>query len=118
MNSLSLVIPVFEAGPLLGSILGHVAKLKATAAESGFELVETIVVDDGGMPPVDKTAFGAPGDVEFSVLRNDRNRGKGYSVRRGALAAKGAWVLMSDVDESAPLEQFAELAPHSGVAMV
>ena len=51
------------------------------------------------------------------MMRNGRNCGKGYSVRRGALAAKGGWVLMSDVDESAPLTEFAALAPFADRAI-
>ncbi len=52
------------------------------------------------------------------VLRNDLNRGKGFSVRRGALAAKSDWVLMSDVDLSAPLTEFARLAEGADAWMV
>ena len=118
MNALSLVIPSYDAGPLLGRILGHVPNLRAVAAESGFDLVEVVVVDDGGSRPVEAAVAGAAGGVDVRILRNERNRGKGYSVRRGALAAKGDWVLMSDVDESAPLGQFAALAPYAETAIV
>ena len=113
MRSLSLVIPVYGSGSgsMLRRILGHVSMLKDAAAESGFVLVEVIVVDDGSPQPIDAvTECGIPEGVALSVLRNERNRGKGYSVRRGALAAKGRWVLMSDVDESVPLTEFAALA--------
>ena len=117
MKSLSLVIPVYGAGDLLHGILSHVSALRDAAAACGFRLVEAIVVDDGGNPPVDAASFPAVEGVELSVLRNDVNRGKGYSVKRGALAAKGRWVLMSDVDESAPLTEFAVLAPFAEKAM-
>ena len=39
----------------------------------------------------------ADGD-RVRVLRNDRNRGKGYSVRRGMLEARGALRLHCDAD--------------------
>ena len=118
MRQLSLVIPVYGSLDMLRGILSHVPDLRATAAECGFELVETVVVDDGCLRPIDGAEFGSPGDLPLVVIHNRRNRGKGYSVRRGALAAKGGWVLMSDVDESAPLTEFAALAPFADRAVV
>ncbi len=118
MKSLSLVIPAYGAGDLLHEILSHVPALKDVAAGCGFGLVETVVVDDGGDPAVDPDGLPPMDDVPLKVLRNERNMGKGYSVKRGALAAEGDWVLMSDVDESAPLSEFAALAPFSDRAIV
>jgi len=116
MKSLSLVIPAYGAGDLLGRILSHVHRLSAAATHCGFELIETIVVDDGSQPPIEEVASNSIPPVR--LLRNAENRGKGYSVRRGALEAKGDWVLMSDVDESVPLAEFAELAPLADRAIV
>jgi len=115
MKSLSLVIPAYGAGDLLGKILAHVSGLAEAAARGGFELVETIVVDDGSEPPIGEIS---PLGPSCRLLRNVRNSGKGFSVRRGALAAKGDWVLMSDVDESVPLAEFGKLAPFSDRAIV
>ena len=116
MKSLSLVIPVYGARDLLGRILAHVPELSAAATRCGFELIETIVVDDGSQPPIEDTASDSVPPIRW--LRNAENRGKGYSVRRGALEAKGGWVLMSDVDESVPLSEFAVLAPLADRAIV
>ncbi len=43
------------------------------------------------------------------LLRNPGNRGKGYSVRNGMLEARGEWVLFSDADLSAPIEELDKL---------
>jgi dolichyl-phosphate beta-glucosyltransferase len=43
------------------------------------------------------------------VLRNEENRGKGYSVRRGVLSATGRWVLLTDADLSTPIAEHAKL---------
>lgn len=120
MKSLSLVVPVYEANGLLKRILAHVPLLAETAAGCGFRLCEVIVVDDGSVTPVNQEdcRVEALEGVSVEILRNGRNRGKGFSVRRGALAAKGDWVLMSDVDESASLTEFSRLAPLSGNAVV
>jgi dolichyl-phosphate beta-glucosyltransferase len=120
MKSLSLVIPVYNAEGLLRRILAHVPLLVDCAEKSGFALLEVIVVDDGGIVPVDLESCGVQSlnGVPVILLRNARNRGKGFSVRKGALAAKGEWVLMSDVDESAPLTEFSVLAPFCENAIV
>ena len=44
------------------------------------------------------------------MLVNKENRGKGYSVRKGVLEARGRWVLMSDADLSTPIAEHARLA--------
>ena len=64
--------------------------------------VETIVVDDGS---TDNTVEVASRHAGIRVLRNERNRGKGFSVRRGVLEARGELVLFTDADLSAPIEE-------------
>ncbi|RJO62772.1 MAG: glycosyltransferase family 2 protein [Dehalococcoidia bacterium] len=66
---------------------------------------EIIVVDDGS---TDKT-FELATKYGATVLRNSVNYGKGYSVRRGALAAKGDVVLFTDADMATPIKDAAML---------
>ena len=47
----------------------------------------------------------------LQVLRNDRNRGKGFSVRHGILEASGPLILMMDADQSSPMEELDKLLP-------
>ena len=112
VKSLSLVVPVYNAPDLARVVVERLPELRKAAEASGFELAETIFVDDGSSPPLDIAP--EPGVV---ILHNETNRGKGYSVRRGALAAKGGWVLMSDVDLSAPLSEFSKLAARADAWM-
>ena len=118
MKTLSLVVPVLGSQDLLARLLGHLGSLAAAAEGRGWHLEEAVVVDDGSVPPLAIETAAVPCVVR--LLRNDRNRGKGFSVRRGALAAKSRYVLMSDVDESAPLVEFPKLATamEPGVAVV
>jgi len=112
MRTLSLVIPVLNAPDLARTAAAAVPELARTAESCGFSLVEAVFVDDGSMPPLKVEAPGC------RVLRVDVNAGKGAAVRRGALAATGGWVLMSDVDMSAPFAEFARLAEHADDWMV
>ena len=112
MKTLSLLIPVYNAPDLARAAADHIPELAACAASCGFELVEAIFVDDGSVPSLTLPQTGDT-SVPTRVLRQPANCGKGAAVRAGALAAKGGWVLMSDVDLSAPLTEFAHLAPHA-----
>ena len=115
MKTLSLVIPVYNAPDLARAAAAAVPELARTAEACGFALVEAIFVDDGSEPPLDLSETGGS---PIRVLRQPANCGKGAAVRRGALEAKGEWVLMSDVDMSAPFAEFARLAEHADAWMV
>ena len=99
--TLSIVVPAYNEalriGPSLEGILRFVKDQQIEA--------EVILVDDGS---VDDTA-GIAASFPLRVVRNDSNRGKGYSVRRGVLEAKGTWVLFTDADLSAPIEELDRL---------
>ncbi|MBV9744955.1 MAG: glycosyltransferase, partial [Acidobacteriia bacterium] len=49
------------------------------------------------------------GEAGARVLINPGNRGKGYSVRHGMLAACCDWALLTDADLSAPIEELDKL---------
>ena len=65
-----------------------------------------MVVDDGSRDATPKLVeHVAAQDSRVRLLRNPSNRGKGYSVRHGMLEARGEWILFSDADLSAPIEE-------------
>ena len=121
MRTLSLVIPVYNAPDLSRAAAAAVPELARTAEACGFSLVEAIFVDDGSEPPLELSETGGTRScasaIPIRVLRQPANAGKGAAVRRGALEAKGDWVLMSDVDMSAPFAEFARLAEHADAWM-
>lgn len=61
---------------------------------------------DGTAPATERYAATHP---EVRLLRNPGNRGKGYSVRHGMLDARGDWILFTDADLSAPIEEAGKL---------
>jgi glycosyltransferase involved in cell wall biosynthesis len=103
---LSVVIPAYNEEQRLGPSL---TRIQDYFGEQQVD-AEVLVIDDGSSDGTvgiaEKTLRGARG----RVLRNPDNRGKGYSVRRGVLEAAGRWVLMTDADLSAPIEEHAKLA--------
>lgn len=103
MPALSIVIPAYNEQARLPETLARVLTYLDTASWSGPEV---LVVDDGSR---DGTAalveeWGSR-DARVRLLRNPGNRGKGYSVKHGMMEARGEWVLFSDADLSAPIEE-------------
>jgi dolichyl-phosphate beta-glucosyltransferase len=95
---LSIVIPAYnEAGRIARSL----DAIQDYVRSKSF-FIETIVVDDGSR---DNTVELATGRAGIRVLRNDGNRGKGFSIRRGVLESRGELVLFTDADLSAPIEE-------------
>ena len=99
---LTLLIPAYNEAARLGTTLGQVlAYLHAQPYPS-----EVLVVDDGSTDDtvaVAEAYFAAhTGRVATRVLSYAPNRGKGYAVRQGLLAARGAVALFSDADLSTP----------------
>lgn len=101
-RSISIIIPAFNEEKRLPSTLTAV---KNYLAASSWEFAEVLVVDDGSRDATVEVAEAAG----ISVLRNPGNRGKGYSVRHGMLRAKGDWILFTDADLSAPIEELEKL---------
>ena len=100
----SIVVPAFNEAQRIGE---SIKKIDAFVRSSPLSF-ELIVVDDGS---ADGTA-----DVVMrtqtkglQLLRNDRNHGKGYTVRQGVLSASGEYVLFTDADLSAPIEELTKL---------
>ncbi len=68
------------------------------------------MVDDGSTDStaavVEKRAATEP---RLRLVQNPGNRGKGFAIRHGMLEAKGDWILFSDADLSAPIDEFPKL---------
>lgn len=106
--AISIVVPAFEEETRLGEsvrkILLYIKNEKLDA--------ELIIVDDGSKDKTKEIAeaicAGFP-EVQTNVVRYEQNRGKGYAVKTGLLAAKGDVALFSDADLSTPIEELPKL---------
>jgi len=103
---LSIVIPAYNEELRLPATLDRIAAYLKT---SGRE-AEVLVVDDGSK---DRTAAVAESFRDripsLRVVPNGVNRGKGYSVRHGVQEARSPFVLFTDADLSAPIEEAEKL---------
>ncbi|MFL5945262.1 MAG: glycosyltransferase [Gaiellaceae bacterium] len=107
---LTVIVPVYNRGD---EILGNVEEIRRlVVARVPAPEVEVIVVSDGSLDDTAERLLSArePG---IRVIHYDRNLGKGYAVKVGALAAHGQWVALVDADldlDPSSIPDFLELA--------
>ena len=105
--TLSIVVPAYNEESRLPATLDLIA---AWLGSSSYPDAEVLVVDDGSS---DRTASVVQRvallDSRFRLLQNPGNRGKGYAVRHGMLEAKAPWILFTDADLSAPIDEIYKL---------
>jgi dolichyl-phosphate beta-glucosyltransferase len=100
----SIVVPAYNEAARIGD---SIKKIEAFMRQSLFSC-ELIIVDDGS---ADQTAEVVTRSraANMRLIRNGQNRGKGFTVREGVLAASGKYVLFTDADLSAPIEELNKL---------
>jgi len=108
---LTAVLPVYNGGE---EIVENVGVIRLALADGlPGEDVEVIVVSDGSIDETAEQLLAAGGDAGFRVIHYDRNLGKGYAVKAGALASHGEWVALIDADldlDPASVPLFLEVA--------
>ena len=103
---LSIVIPAYNEEKRIGRTLEKVMGYLKT---KDYEC-EIIVVNDGSTDSTREMIRKFEGmDSMLSVIENKIGKGKGYSVRRGMLEARGKFALFSDADLSTPIEEIEKL---------
>lgn len=99
---LSIVIPAYNEEKRLGASLDRIL---AFLRDVDYRY-EIVVVDDGSSDGTAQLARGySERHREINLLRNEKNRGKGYTVRHGILAAQGEIILFTDADLAVPIEK-------------
>ncbi|CAN5527848.1 glycosyltransferase family 2 protein [soil metagenome] len=106
--AISIILPAFEEQARLGGsvrkILRHIEAEKLSA--------ELIIVDDGSNDKTSEIAGNACAEfpeLQTKVIRYEENRGKGFAVKTGLLAAQADIALFSDADLSTPIEELSKL---------
>lgn len=92
---LTLVIPAYGEEAGIAQTIERVrVELAELVDDGGYEL---LIVDDGS---TDDTAGAARRAGADTVIRVEPNRGKGFAVKTGVLAAKGRTIAFTDADLS------------------
>ena len=105
---LSVVVPAYDEEKLIKSTLIEIENF-LSARTYNYEIV---IVDDGSKDKTFSIVKSLQSDFKnLIIIKNDKNRGKGYSVKKGILSAKGKFRLFMDADNSTSIDQFANFIP-------
>jgi dolichyl-phosphate beta-glucosyltransferase len=100
MTRLSVVIAAYNEDRVIGDTVVRVGEYLAKTPEP-----ELIIVDDGSRDRTREIVRELMGRFPFlRLVENDRNRGKGYSIKNGILESRGQYVLFTDADLVYPIE--------------
>jgi len=102
---LSIVIPVLDEEEEIVGILSGASKLLDGRGGEG----EIIVVDNASTDRTCERVTPFLDDPRIKLLRNESNRGKGFSIRRGMVEAVGDLRLMCDADCVSSLSSLPDL---------
>jgi len=104
--SLSIIIPAYNEEKRIGESLKKILEYLDAREES----CEILIVDDGCRDNTLSIVREVLGSRNYRILINEKNMGKGASIRRGMLAAKGDMCLFTDADLSTPIEELDKLS--------
>lgn len=101
----SIVIPVYNEEKRIPNNIDEICNYFKNRPETN----EIIFVNDGSTDETAKILEEYRKKYLFEVINYSVNKGKGFAVRHGALAAKGKWVVFFDIDLATPLDAFQDL---------
>ncbi len=109
LKTLSIVIPVYNEEKRLSITFKELKK--DSLFLYGFRIKEVIFVDDGSCDSTKRIVHSVKAELEkktkasVKLISYKQNRGKGYAVKRGMLAATSDYALLMDADISTPLSE-------------
>lgn len=106
---MSVVVPAYDEEARLPQTLERLHEYYEARPYS----YDVIVVSDGSRDKTNEIALSfARSHPKFRLLAYEPNRGKGYAVRTGMLAADGEFILFCDADMATPQEETEKLMVH------
>ncbi|MHC4271640.1 MAG: dolichyl-phosphate beta-glucosyltransferase, partial [Planctomycetota bacterium] len=111
MNSpqpfLSIIVPVYNESNRIQNLYVIDNYLRQQKFSS-----ELIIVDDGSTDNTLAKINSAALESNINIISYNYNRGKGYAIKVGMLAAKGNFCLFTDIDLSTPIDEFNKFLPY------
>ena len=104
-GGVTVIIPCYNEE---ASITGTVSQISNVLRDSQRPY-ELIVVDDGSTDATASRLKGCAGEHVLKALRNARNCGYGYSLKRAISEAQYEMIVITDADGTYPNERIAEL---------
>jgi glycosyltransferase involved in cell wall biosynthesis len=104
-QGISIIIPALNEEQSIVKVIDEIQEV----CKNQNIVYEIIVVDDGS---TDQTAS-TLSDKPVQLLRHPENRGYGASIKTGVLAARYAWILITDADGTSPVSEIPKLLENS-----
>ena len=102
--SISIVIPAFNESAVIGATISEIQEY-CRSHQLDYEI---IVVDDGS---TDDTVALVKAMSGVTLISNEKNSGKGFTVKRGLLAATKGLLLFMDADNSTSITELDHMVP-------
>ena len=108
-ESVSVIIPAYNEEHYIERAVKDIRDFLI----ENFETFEIIIVDDGSSDKTGAIAKGLSKEIQtLKVLKNEKNCGKGYSVKRGMLSATSEYAAFIDADLSTPIAELSKFLPY------
>lgn len=104
-GGVSVIVPCFNEQDAIASTLRQLSDVMLRAHRP----YELLVVDDGSTDATPHELSSCVYEPFVRVIRNDRNRGYGYSLKRAIAEAQYETVLITDADGTYPLDRIPDL---------
>lgn len=95
---LTILIPLYNEEKRIGNLARLYRFLRSFP-----HTVEVLLVNDGSKDQTEQKLTEAVKQYDFSIISYADNHGKGYALREGVREARGAYILLTDIDFSVPI---------------
>jgi len=103
MADVSIIVPAYNEQKSVGKTIRELLKIVHHVPEKKFEI---IFVDDGS---TDKTSELIQKQSQVRLIHHKTNKGYGASLKTGIKNAHGEWILITDCDQTYPIDRIPDL---------